>query len=227
MIIAEIKTLEELKQMLGGFKEILTVGCGGCTSVCLAGGQREVDDLNTKLTLSSKVENVRLRTKGFTIERQCETQFVADLDHLVEHCDAILSMGCGAGVQFLAERYPEKPVFPAVNSLFVGVHRDVGWYEENCQCCGECVLGVTGGICPMTLCAKQLLNGPCGGPQDGHCEVDEETPCAWIQIHERLTLQGRVDNIHKVFPAREWEGQTQSSLVLEAYKDRYAKKAGK
>ncbi len=224
MIIAEIKNLEELKQMLEGYKKILTVGCGGCTSVCLAGGQREVDDLNTKLKASSNVENVPLETKGFTIERQCETQFVAELDHLIKDCDAILSMGCGAGVQFLAERYPDTPVFPAVNSMFVGVNKDVGWYEERCKCCGECVLGVTGGICPMTMCAKSLLNGPCGGPQDGHCEVDKDTPCAWIQIYDRLKEQGRLHNIQKVFPAREWEGQTQGSLVLEAYKERYIKK---
>jgi hypothetical protein len=224
MIVAENKSLEELKEMLEGHKEVLIVGCGGCTSVCLAGGQREVDDLNTKLTVSSKVENVRLKTKGYTVERQCEPRFVAELDQLVDRCDAVLSMGCGAGTQLIAERYPNKPVFPAVNSLFVGVNRDVGWYEERCQCCGECVLGITGGICPITMCAKGLLNGPCGGPQDGHCEVNEDTPCAWIQIHERLKEQGRLDNICRVFPAREWQDQTQGSLVLGAYKSRYVKK---
>ncbi len=224
MIIAEIKKLEELKQMLEGYNKILTVGCGGCTAVCLAGGQREVDDLNTKLMVSCKVDKVQLETKGFTVERQCEAHFLDDLDQLVKECDAILSMGCGAGVQFLAERYPDIPVFPALNSMFVGVNRDVGWYEEKCKCCGNCVLDVTGGICPVTMCAKGLLNGPCGGPQDGHCEVDEDTPCAWIQIYERLKKQGRLDNITKIFPAREWEDQTQGSLVLEPYKDRYTKK---
>lgn len=224
MIVAEIKSLEEIKQMLEGYQNILTVGCGGCTSVCLAGGQREVDDLNTKLTVSCKADKVPLQTKGFTIERQCEVQFVEELDRLVQSCDAILSMGCGAGVQFLAERYPDIPVFPAVNSVFVGVNKDIGWYEERCKCCGNCVLGITGGICPVTMCAKGLLNGPCGGPQDGHCEVNKDTPCAWIQIYERLKKQGRLDNIRKVFPAREWEDQTQGSLVLEAYKDRYVKK---
>ncbi len=224
MIIAEIKRLEEIKQMLAGYKKVLNAGCAGCTAVCLAGGQKEVDELNTKLTLSFKADGVPLQIDGFTVERQCEVPFVAELDRLVEPYDALLCMGCGAGVQFLAERYPSKPVFPAVNSVFVGVNRDVGWYEERCKCCGDCVLGVTGGICPVTMCAKSLFNGPCGGPQDGHCEVDKDTPCAWIQIYERLKEQGRLDNIHNVFPAREWEGQTQGSLVLEAYKDRYVEK---
>ena len=224
MIIAEQKHLEELKQVLAGYKKVLNVGCGGCTSVCLAGGMREVDELNTKLTASFKAEDVPFKIDAIVVERQCEPHFIADLDRMVEKYDALLCMGCGAGAQFLAERYPAKPVFPALNSKFVGVNRDVGWYEERCKCCGECVLATTGGICPMTMCAKGLLNGPCGGPQDGHCEVNKDAPCAWIQIYERLKAQGRLENMCKIFPAREWEGQTQGSLVLEQYKDRYAKK---
>ena len=224
MIIAEIKSLEELKRMLAGYKKVLTVGCGGCTAVCLTGGQREVDDLNTKLAASFKADNVPFAVDGSTVERQCEVPFIEELDRLVESYDAILSMACGAGVQFLAERYPAKPVFPALNSVFVGVNKDIGWYEERCQCCGDCVLAVTGGICPVAMCAKGLLNGPCGGPQDGHCEVDKDTPCAWVQIYQRLKEQGRLDNITDVYPAREWEGQTQGSMVLDAYKHRYAKK---
>ncbi len=225
MIIAEIKRLEEIKQSLAGYHKVLNVGCAGCTAVCLAGGQREVDNLNTKLAVSFKADDVSFAVDGYTVERACEVPFVEELDRIVGPYDAIVSMACGAGVQFLAERFPSKPVFPAVNSVFVGVNKDIGWYEERCKCCGDCLLGTTGGICPVAMCAKSLLNGPCGGPQDGHCEVHKETPCAWIQIHERLKEQGRLDNIYGVFPAREWEGQIQGSLVLEAYKDRYADKS--
>ena len=224
MIIAEIKSLEELKRMLEGYKKILNVGCGGCTSVCLAGGQKEVENLNTQLAATSQADGAPVEVDGFTVERQCEVQFIEDLDRLVSKYDAILSMGCGAGVQFIAERYPDKPVFHALNSMFVGVNKDIGWYEERCQCCGDCVLDITGGICPRSMCAKGLLNGPCGGPQDGHCEVDKDTPCAWVQIYERLKAQGRLGNILEVRPARDWEGQVQGSLVLDAYKHRYTEK---
>jgi len=226
MIIAEIKHLEEVKQMLEGYGKVLNVGCGGCVAVCLAGGQKEVDTLNTQLTASLRTDGEATQIDGFTVERQCEVPFLAELDEMVEQYDALLSMACGAGIQFLAERYPHKPVFPGVNSVFVGVNKDVGWYEQRCKCCGECVLATTAGICPVTMCAKSLFNGPCGGPQDGHCEVDKDTPCAWIQICERLTAQGRLDNILEVHGPREWEGQTQSSLVLEQYKHRYAKDEG-
>ncbi len=221
MIKSKAKPLEEIKEMLKGYKRVLNTGCGGCASVCLAGGMKEVDGLNTKLSVSFKGDGVRFKVDGFTVERQCEMEFLAELDQMVEHYDAILSMACGAGVQFLAERYPDKPVFPAVNTAFIGVNRDLGWYEERCKSCGDCVLGITGGICPVAMCAKGLFNGPCGGPQDGHCEVDKDIPCAWVNIYERLKAQGRLNNIYKLYTAREWEDQIQGRIVLEAYKSRY------
>lgn len=224
MIIATKKQLEEIKEMLKGYKKVLNVGCGGCTAVCLAGGQKEVEDLNTQLTLSFKGDHVAFAIDGFTVERQCEMHFLAELDEIVKPYDALLSMACGAGVQFLAERYPDKPTFPALNTVFVGVNKDIGWYEERCKSCGECVLAMTGGICPIAMCAKGLLNGPCGGPQDDHCEVNSEVSCAWIKIYERLKAQGRLDNILKICPAREWQDQVQGTLVLEPYRERYAKK---
>lgn len=223
MVIAEIKPLEEIKEMIKDYKKILNTGCGGCTSVCLAGGMKEVDNLNAKLSISFKADKVAIVIDGFTVERQCEEPFLAELDELVSKYDALLSMACGAGIQFLAERYPEKPVFPAVNSTFVGVNKDIGWYEERCKCCGDCVLGITGGICPVTMCAKSLFNGPCGGPQDGHCEVDKDIPCAWINIYDRMKAQGRLDNIHKIYQAREWEDQVQGRILMEEYKSRYVK----
>ena len=224
MIIAEKKQLEEIKAMLQGYRKVLNVGCGGCTSVCLAGGLKEVEDLCTQLTISLEGDRVVFEAEGYTVERQCEPHFLAQLDEIVKPYDALLSLGCGAGTQLLAERYPDKPVFPALNTVFIGVNRDIGWYEERCKSCGDCVLGMTGGICPNALCAKGLLNGPCGGPKDDHCEVNAEVPCAWIRIYERLKAQGRLENILTICPAREWQDQVQGTLILQPYRDRYAKK---
>ena len=225
MVIAEIKPLDEIKTMLKGYGRVLNVGCGGCVAVCLAGGQKEVDNLNLRLSLSCKGEAVPISIDGYTVERQCEVPFLAELDRMVKPYQALLSMACGAGIQFLAERFPDKPVFPAVNTTFVGVNRDVGWYEERCKCCGDCVLDMTGGICPVTMCAKSLFNGPCGGPRDGHCEVSNDIPCAWVNIYERLKAQGRLDSIHKIYVPREWHDQVQRSSILEEYRDRYTQKS--
>ena len=118
-----------------------------------------------------------------------------------------MSMACGVGIQFLAERFPEKPVFPAVDTSGLAVNQAVGWYEERCRSCGKCVLGWTGGICPVTMCAKGLYNGPCGGTNKGRCEINQDQPCAWYMIYERLSSQGRLDNIREIYASR-WTGKT-------------------
>jgi ferredoxin len=224
MIVAERKPFDEIKEMMKSFKKVLNVGCGGCTSICLSGGQKEVNILNEELKNALVQEIPSFQIDAFTIERQCNADFYSELDEIVKPYEAILSMACGAGVQFLADRYPNKPAFPALNTVFVGMDRDLGWFEENCRTCGECVLGETGGICPVTRCAKSLFNGPCGGTsREGKCEVSKDTPCAWFEIYKRLNEQNRLQNILKVKPAREWRNQTRGSLVQEAYKKRYAK----
>ncbi|MBN2333415.1 MAG: methylenetetrahydrofolate reductase C-terminal domain-containing protein [Deltaproteobacteria bacterium] len=223
MIIAERKPLDEIKEMVKSYKKVLNVGCGGCTSICLAGGQKEVVTLNAELKNALQGDNINLIMDNFVIERQCNYDFFTDLDEMIAGYDAVLSMACGVGVQFVAERYPETPVFPALNTVFCGVDRNIGWFEENCRTCGECVLAETAGICPVTRCAKGVFNGPCGGTRlDGTCEVDKDTPCAWYEIHKRLQAQGRLANILTVKPPREWQNQTRRSLIQEDYKQRYA-----
>jgi ferredoxin len=224
MIVAERKPFDEIKEMVKNFKKVLNVGCGGCTSICLSGGQKEVGILNEELKKAFERDHIPLQIDSFTIERQCNADFYPLLDEMMKPYEAILSMACGAGVQFMADRYPEKLVFPALNTIFVGVDRDLGWFEENCRTCRECVLGETAGICPVTRCAKSLFNGPCGGTsREGKCEVNKDTPCAWFEIHKRLKQQNRLENILKIKPAREWRNQTQGTLVHEAYKKRYVK----
>jgi len=153
-----------------------------------------------------------------TVERQCDREYLEILDPEVDKYDAILSMACGAGIQFLAERYPEKPVFPAVDTTFIGVNQGVGWYEERCRSCSSCVLGMTGGICPVTMCAKGLFNGPCGGTNNGSCEIDKDQPCAWYLIYERLEKQGRLDNILEITPAADWQNQVPRTVIQPGYK---------
>ncbi len=224
MIVAENKPLDEVKEMIKDYQKILNVGCGGCTSICFTGGQREVNQLNENLYKAFQQEGRTIQLDGFTIERQCNADFYLELDEMTNHYDAFLSMACGAGVQFLADRYPKKPVFPALNTIFVGVDRDLGWFEENCRTCRECVIGDTAGICPITRCAKSLFNGPCGGTsRDGKCEVSKETPCAWYEIFKRLKDQNRLENILKIKPAREWRNQTRGTMVHEDYQKRYVK----
>jgi len=220
MIVAERKPFQEIKQMVEGYDNILTVGCGTCVAVCLAGGQKEVGVLNAELKIARKLAGAPLTIGAACVERQCDMEFLAELDDLVGQYDAVISMACGVGVQFMAERYPDTPIFPAVNTSGLSANRDVGWYEEKCRACGTCVLGETAGICPVTMCAKSLFNGPCGGTNLGSCEIHTDQPCAWFKIHERLSQQGRLDNIIKIHPAPDWRNQIPRTLVQPGYQSR-------
>lgn len=204
MIVAEHKPLAEIAEYIKDAKKVLVVGCGGCVTVCLSGGQKEVDILSTSLRILRKKEGNPIETVNETLERQCDKEYVEKLEARVKEADCILSLACGVGVQYLAERYPDKCVVPAQNTKFIGGTKDHGIWEERCGLCGECILARTGGICPVIRCSKSIFNGPCGGSSDGKCEVSKDTPCAWILIYEQLKRQGRESTLCEVYPVKDW-----------------------
>lgn len=204
MIVAERKSLENIKEMLKDAKKVLAVGCGTCVTVCFAGGRNEVGVLASSLRMSRQVDSSPLTVDEVTVQRQCEVEYIDGLSDDIESYDAVLSLGCGVGVQSLAERFPKKRIFPALDTKFMGYPSEHGVWEERCQGCGNCILHLTGGICPVSRCAKQLFNGPCGGSQAGECEVDPETPCAWQLIWERLGEQGLIEQLMAVEPPKDW-----------------------
>lgn len=218
MIVAKRKPFNEIKEMLTNYGSVLVVGCGTCVAVCLAGGEKEVSVLSAELDMARRLEGKPMKLGTHTVERQCDREYLEELDHKVKEYDAVVSMACGVGIQFLAERFPEKPVFPGVDTSGLAVNQAVGWYEERCRSCQSCVLGWTGGICPVTMCAKGLYNGPCGGTNRGKCEISAEQPCAWYMIYERLSAQNRLDCILKVQGINEWKDQVPRTLIQPGYK---------
>lgn len=221
MVKAERKPIEEIKEAIGAYNKVLITGCGGCVSVCLVGGQRETLALKAELGALYKKENRQQELDEYTVERQCNDQFLEELDSRIQKYDCVLSMACGAGVQNTAKRFPGIPVFPAVNTVSIGIDKDIGMYEERCRACGHCVLGYTGGICPVTRCSKGLFNGPCGGTNIDSCEVSNEVPCAWLEIYHRLKAQDRLDDIKKIHTPMEWHNQTPRTIIQEPYQKRY------
>jgi ferredoxin len=204
MIIAEQKPLADIKTMLDGQQKVLVVGCGTCVTVCLAGGEKEVGILASSLRMATKLDGNGVDFDEVTVQRQCEWEYIDPLADRLEDYDALLSLGCGIGVQTLAERFPAKRVLPGLNTTFLGLPTEQGVWEERCQACGNCILDQTGGICPIARCSKQLLNGPCGGSQDGVCEIDPEIPCAWQLIWERMSALGLIDRLMELQPAKDW-----------------------
>ena len=204
MITAERKPLEELVEYVKPFKRLLLLGCNECVTVCAAGGRKEVGLLASGLQMALLKAGSTIEIRQHTVERQCDPEYVEELVPMIDGADAIMSMACGCGVQQIATRFKDKPVFPAVNTTFMGASERQGVWAERCQGCGNCLLGITGGICPIARCAKQLMNGPCGGSTNGKCEISDDVDCAWQLIWDRLKALGLQDMYLDIVPAKDW-----------------------
>ncbi|MCR4403894.1 MAG: methylenetetrahydrofolate reductase C-terminal domain-containing protein [Candidatus Acetothermia bacterium] len=203
MIVTAEKPLEEVLAFLAPYQRILVLGCQGCFQP--PRGLKEAEAYLPKLEATGKA------ARAATLARQCDAKLVAaklgeQLSGPLGDAEAVLSLACGVGVQMVSAAFPEVPVFPAQNTMFIGGEGAEGAFLEFCSGCGDCLLGRTGGICPITRCSKSLLNGPCGGSQEGRCEVDPSLECAWHLIYERLKALGRLDSLAEIWGVRDWSG---------------------
>lgn len=205
MIVADRKPIDAIKEMLSPYKKILLVGCGTCVSVCMTGGEKEVGVLAEELRIMSKLEKKDWDITEATVQRQCDREYIEPLEKKFKEADIVMSMACGVGIQYMAEVFPEQVVLPAINTTFYGTCVSEGEWHERCAGCGDCVLHLTMGICPVARCSKGLYNGPCGGTNKGKCEVSNEIDCAWYLIHKRMKEHGKLDMLGAVIPARSWK----------------------
>ena len=204
MIMARPKPIEEIIDEIKDFNKVLITGCDGCVTVCEAGGSKEVQVVASALRLYFSKESKRMEIDETSLTRQCDKDYLHELLDKIDDYDAIVSLACGAGVQFMAEMYRKKPIFPGVDTCFIGVTEERGVWAERCQACGQCILASTGGICPISRCSKRMLNGPCGGSEKGKCEVSPDTDCGWHLIYERLKELGQLDFFAEPTDPKDW-----------------------
>ena len=204
MIIAEKKPIQEIIDKVSGYKSLLILGCNECVTVCEAGGKKEVGVLASALRMYFIKEGKECTIDERTLERQCDHEYLEEIRDVIDQYDAVVSLACGVGVQFAAEKYLETPLLPGVNTVCLGANEDRGLWTERCQACGSCVLGETAGICPVSRCAKRVLNGPCGGSTNGKCELSKDLDCAWQLIIDRLRALDRMDDYEKIAPIKDW-----------------------
>ena len=204
MIMAKPKPIEEIIHEIKDFDNILVAGCNGCVAVCEAGGLKEVEILASALRMYFANQQKKIEIGEVSLTRQCDKEYLAELKDRIGAYDAVVSIACGAGVQFMAEMYSKMRVFPGVDTCFIGATEEKGVWSERCQACGTCILASTGGICPVARCSKRILNGPCGGSSNGKCEIDKEVPCGWQLIYERLKELGELKRFEEPTPAKDW-----------------------
>ncbi|HUI92522.1 MAG TPA: methylenetetrahydrofolate reductase C-terminal domain-containing protein [Chitinivibrionales bacterium] len=220
MIVADRKKIPEIRDMVKNHDRVLVVGCGTCVTVCLAGGERETGIIGSALRMALKLSGrEKTLVHEVTIERQCEDAFIDVLAQRVNEYDAILSLGCGAGVQALAERFPGKAVYPGLNTQFMGILESQGVWAEKCAGCGNCRLGSYFGICPITRCSKRQMSGPCGGSRNGKCEVSENTDCAWQLIYDRAKSLGKTDMLASIIGPQDWSTSNDGGVRVVVRED--------
>ena len=201
MLYTENKPIDEVLESLGKEKNIFLLACNGCAEVCETGGETALAAIQSELEKAGKNVTGRCLVDFLCNKLLVTSRLAREMDKL-QQSDSILVLTCGIGVQAVS-KIVNKVVHPAANTVSMGGLQGLWPSDERCQACGDCALDYTGGICPITFCAKSLLNGPCGGAQDGKCEVDSEKDCGWQLIYERLEKVGRLDNLKKIREARD------------------------
>jgi hypothetical protein len=204
MIVADRKPISEILDMIKGIKKILLLGCKGCVTVCNIGGVKEVGILASIIKIARKKADNPIDIEEKTLERQCDPEYVEIIKDIIHNYDAVLTMACGVGPQFLSERYPDIRIYPALNTTSFGGAVRHGVWEERCAGCGTCVVHYYDGLCPVARCSKSLLNGPCGGSSGGRCEVSKDTECIWDTIVMKKIKQGRLNDLLINRPAKDW-----------------------
>ncbi len=205
MIVGKLKDVDEIKDMLPeDLESLFIIGCGTCVSVSLAGGEREAKSLRDLLELYFRSQGRDVKVNTATIKRQCDDEFIDSEELAISEHDVVLSLACGVGVQHLGIKHPGKMILPGVNTTFYGRNSDVGEWEEMCLGCGDCILDDFAGVCPVARCSKSLINGPCGGSQDGKCEVDDEIDCGWDLIYNRAKEIGQLDRLLSYEGPKDW-----------------------
>ncbi len=202
--ITQQKSEEEIDQLLDGFGRVFIFGCGTCVTLTHTGGRLEVDAMLEELSTKGK-----LVTGDAVLPVACDNltyEALKEYEGQIDQADVLLIMTCAFGVQTIA-RQLEKIVVPALDTLFIGKETAISQFDEICTQCGTCVLGETGGICPVTSCHKGLVNGPCGGTNDGKCEIDSKKDCAWTLIYNRLKDLGHLDAMKKYQRPRNHQGE--------------------
>ena len=202
--ITKQKSEEELARLLDGLGRVFILGCGTCTTLTRTGGEPEVRAMGEQLSSQGK-----LVTGGVVVPVACDNltgEALNEYGQQIDQADVLLIMTCAFGVQTIA-RQLKKMVVPALDTLFIGKESSVGMFDEICTQCGTCILGETGGICPVTSCHKGMVNGPCGGTNNGKCEIDPEKDCAWTLIYNRLKELGRLDSMRTLQKPRDHQGE--------------------
>ena len=212
MIISKKKDFDDL---LDSIREgpVFIVGCNECATLCHTGGEEEV------LAMKDALEKKKINVTGWVIlEPAChlnnDKRLLKSHKTETDKSKKILVLACGNGVQTVSEIFKDKGIISGTDTLFLGEIKRATEFEKRCTMCGECLLDIFGGFCPVSRCPKSMLNGPCGGSMDGKCEVDPDIDCIWDIIYKILKEKGQLHRLKEIQKSKDWSKSTESRRKL-------------
>jgi ferredoxin len=223
MIITQKRDRTNLLETIKEYNSFFLIGCSECATLCGTGGNPELQEMKELLESQGKkvtgtfVAKTGCQVLGTKVELKPSKEALAETE-------CVLVMSCGAGTQSAVELFKDKPVYPTNDSLFLGNMSRMQMFDQRCSLCGECILEKTGGICPVTACPKGLLNGPCGGTNDGKCEVSPDIECAWVRIYNRLENINRLDDLKVINEPKNWSANSNPMKLNSREKKEESKK---
>jgi ferredoxin len=207
MIITKQKEIESLIRLVES-GPVFIIGCSECATLCNTGGEKEVKEMKKIL------EDKKIDVTGFVIlDPAChflnDKRILKNYKNEIKNAKKVLVLACGNGVQTVAELIQDIDVVPGTDTLFLGEIKRLGDFEKRCSLCGECIVYLYDGLCPISRCPKGMLNGPCGGSIDGKCEISKDLDCVWDLIFKRLKADNNLQKLKQIIEPIDWSKSTE------------------
>ena len=212
MIITKQKEIDNILDLVED-GPVFIIGCSECATLCNTGGEKEVKEMKKVL------EDKKIDVTGFVIlDPAChllnDKRLLKNYKDEIKNAKKVLVLACGNGVQTVAELIQEIDVIPGTDTLFLGEIKRLSDFEKRCNLCGECVVYLYDGLCPISRCPKGMLNGPCGGSINGKCEISKDLDCVWELIIKRLEAKGKLHNLKKIVEPNDWSKSNEMRIRI-------------
>lgn len=192
---------------------VFLIGCSECATVCHTGGEEEI------LSMKEKLEKENIKVTGWEIlDPAChflnDKRLLKNHESEIKNAKKILVLACGNGVQTVSEILDYSEVSSGTDTLFLGEIKRLGDFQKRCSLCGDCIQDLFFGLCPISRCPKEMLNGPCGGSIEGKCEINSDLDCIWDTLIVRFKEKGQLYKLKEIKEPKDWSKSTVMGRTL-------------
>ncbi len=202
MIITKSKNINNIINQINQ-ESVFVIGCSECATICKTGGENEISKLEKLLTKQgiNVIGSVILEPACHKLnDKRILNKYKKELKDIKQ----IITLSCGNGAQTISEIFEDKEVISGTDTIFLGQIKHINEFEKKCNLCGNCIIDKYDGLCPITRCPKNMLNGPCGGSIEGKCEIDNNMDCIWHLIYKKLKKKNRLKELREINEPFDW-----------------------